>query len=192
MLRRRIGNINSGAGRLNKFRENIETLGDARRVDPHGFDSRLPRDGFRQRPRPSGGYTTQAYYQSMLGGEAMTARRQAYADQEGELVQLGYLSELGGDFALGHMFYNMAYGVTPPPSASYPASGERGLGPSSVASIEGGSSDMSDAGSSDVSDGGSPGVSNGSSDFLSSYRLRRLDMSYVHTFERTAVDANSV
>jgi hypothetical protein len=120
----------------------------------------------------------------MLGGGAMTAAQQAYADQEGELRQLGYLSELGGDFALGQMFYHIAYGVTPPASASDSVSGESDLGPSSSASIGGGSSDgsdggasdasdgsssdVSDGGSSDVSDGGSSDGSDGGSDYLSS------------------------
>jgi PEP-CTERM motif len=116
---------------------------------------------------PSGGYSTQAYYQSMLGGGAMTAAQQAYADQEGELRQLGYLSELGGDFALGQMFYHIAYGVTPPSSASDSVSGEGGLGPSSIASIEGGSSGVSDGGSSGASSGGSSDGSD-SSAFYSS------------------------
>lgn len=102
---------------------------------------------------PSGGYTTQAYYQYLLGGGAMTAAQQAYADQEGELRQLGYLSELGGDFALGQMFYHIAYGVTPPPSASDSVTGGSGLGPSSIASIESGPSDVGDGGSSGASDG---------------------------------------
>ena len=64
---------------------------------------------------PSGGYTTLAYYQSMLGGQPMTAAQQAYADQQDQLRQLGYQSELGGDFALGQILYHIAYGITPPP-----------------------------------------------------------------------------
>ena len=72
---------------------------------------------------PSGGYTTQAYYQSMLGGQPMTAAQQAYADQQDQLRQLGYQSELGGDIALGQIFYHIAYGITPPPSALDLASG---------------------------------------------------------------------
>jgi len=32
---------------------------------------------------PSGHYTTQAYYQGMLGGQPMTAAQQAYADRRG-------------------------------------------------------------------------------------------------------------
>jgi hypothetical protein len=59
---------------------------------------------------PSGRYTSQAYYQAMLGGQPMTAAQQAYADQEDQLRQLGFRSELGGDIALGQMFYRMAYG----------------------------------------------------------------------------------
>jgi PEP-CTERM motif len=62
---------------------------------------------------PSGGYTSQAYYRAMLGGQTMTAAQQAYADQEDQLRQLGFQSELGGDFALGQSFYQMAYGLTP-------------------------------------------------------------------------------
>jgi hypothetical protein len=67
---------------------------------------------------PSGRYTSQAYYQGMLGGQPMTAAQQAYADQEDQLRLLGFLSELGGDFALGQIFYHMAYGITPPPPSS--------------------------------------------------------------------------
>jgi hypothetical protein len=108
---------------------------------------------------PSGGYTSQAYYQAMLGGQPMTAGQQAYADQEDELRQLGYRSELGGDFALGQMFYHMAYGITlpPPPSALDSANGGSGLGSSSTApgGLGAGSSDGSDAGSSYGSDAGS-------------------------------------
>jgi hypothetical protein len=63
---------------------------------------------------PSGRYTGQAYYQAMLGGQPMTAGQQVYADQEDELRQLGFRAELGGDFALGQMFYHMAYGMAPP------------------------------------------------------------------------------
>jgi hypothetical protein len=75
---------------------------------------------------PSGHYTTQAYYQGMLGGQPMTAAQQAYAGQEDQLRLLGFLSELGGDFALGQTFYHMAYDITPPPplSALDLASGE--------------------------------------------------------------------
>jgi len=67
---------------------------------------------------PSGGYTSQAYYQGMLGDQPMTAAQQAYADQEDHLRLQGFLSELGGDIALGQSFYHMAYGITPPPPAS--------------------------------------------------------------------------
>jgi hypothetical protein len=67
---------------------------------------------------PSGGYTSQVYYQSMLGGQPMTAAQQAYSNQEDQLRQMGFLSELGGDIALGQIFYHMAYGITPPPSPS--------------------------------------------------------------------------
>ena len=67
---------------------------------------------------PSGGYTSQAYYQDMLGGQPMTAAQQAYSNQEDQLRQLGFLSEFGGDFALGQMFYHIAYGISPPPPPS--------------------------------------------------------------------------
>ena len=73
---------------------------------------------------PSGGYTTQAYYQGMLGGQPMTAAQQAYAGQQDQLRQFGFLSEMGGDIALGQIFYHIAYGITPPPSALDLASGE--------------------------------------------------------------------
>jgi hypothetical protein len=104
---------------------------------------------------PSGGYTTQAYYQARLGGQPMTAAQQAYADQEDELRQLGFRAELGGDFALGQMFYHMAYGVTPPASAADSVGGQTGLGRSSDG-LAGGSSGASAAdgfssGSDDVS-----------------------------------------
>jgi hypothetical protein len=99
---------------------------------------------------PSGRYTSQAYYQAMLGGQPMTAAQQVYADQEDQLRQLGFLSELGGDMALGQMFYHMAYGVAPPPSALDLVGGESGLGSSSTApsGLAAGSSGASDAGSS--------------------------------------------
>jgi PEP-CTERM motif len=63
---------------------------------------------------PSGGYTSQAYYRAMLGGQAMTAAQQAYADQEDHLRQLGFQPELGGDFALGQMLFHVAYGMAQP------------------------------------------------------------------------------
>ena len=53
---------------------------------------------------PSGGYSTQAYYQSMLGSQPMTAAQEAYANQEDQLRLLGFLSELGGDIPLGFVF----------------------------------------------------------------------------------------
>jgi hypothetical protein len=86
---------------------------------------------------PSGGYTSQAYYQNMLGGQPMTPAQQAYADQEDQLRLLGFLSELGGDIALGQSFYHMAYGIAPPPSA--PPS----ITPSGLVT---GASDVGDAG----------------------------------------------
>ena len=67
---------------------------------------------------PSGRYSSQAYYQGMLGGQPMTAAQHAYADQEDQLRLLGFLSELGGDIALGQIFYHIAYGITPPSPAS--------------------------------------------------------------------------
>jgi hypothetical protein len=83
---------------------------------------------------PSGGYTDQAYYQGMLGGQPMTAAQQAYADQEDQLRLLGFLSELGGDIPLGQIFYHIAYGITPPspPSPLDLASGEVTFAPPSV------------------------------------------------------------
>ena len=105
---------------------------------------------------PSGGYTSQAYYQAMLGGQPMTAAQQAYSDQEDQLRQLGFRSELGGDFALGQMFYHMAYGMMPP-SAPDSVSGGSGLGPSSIPPSDGGAagSDGSNAGYSYGSDASS-------------------------------------
>jgi PEP-CTERM motif len=105
---------------------------------------------------PSGGYTSLAYYQSVLGGQPMTAAQQAYSDQEDQLRQLGFLSELGGDSALGQMFYHIAYGIMPPSGLDL-VSGGSGLGPSSTTPSDGaaGSSSGSDAGSSSGSDAGS-------------------------------------
>jgi hypothetical protein len=89
---------------------------------------------------PSGGYTREA----MFDGQPMTAAQQAYADQEDQLRQAGFRAELGGDFALGQMFYHLAYGLTPPPSAPDSGSG----------SSDGGASGLSDGGSgSFISDG---------------------------------------
>ena len=65
----------------------------------------------------SGGYSSQAYYQGMVGGQPMTAAQQAYADQEDQLRLMGFQLELGGDAALGQLFYHIAYGLTPPSSA---------------------------------------------------------------------------
>jgi hypothetical protein len=97
---------------------------------------------------PSGGYTSEAYYQSMLGGQPMTAAQQAYADQQDQLRQLGYLSELGGDMALGQMFYHIAYGITPPPSALDLASGGGDPPPPSItpSGLISGASDVGDTG----------------------------------------------
>ncbi len=81
---------------------------------------------------PSGGYTSQAYYQSRLGSQPMTAAQQAYANQEDQLRRLGYLSELGGNIALGQVFYQIAYGITPPPSALDLAGGGSDLRPPST------------------------------------------------------------
>jgi hypothetical protein len=84
---------------------------------------------------PSGGYTSQAYYQGILGGQPMTAAQQAYANREDQLRLLGFLSELGGDIALGQIFYHIAYGIIPPPppSALDLASGGSDLRPPSIA-----------------------------------------------------------
>jgi PEP-CTERM motif len=103
---------------------------------------------------PSGRYTSQTYYQAMLGGQPMTAAQQAYADQEDQLRQLGFQSELGGDAALGQMFYRLAYGMAPP-SALDLVNGGSGLGSSSTApsGLGAGSSGASDGGSSYGSDG---------------------------------------
>jgi hypothetical protein len=108
---------------------------------------------------PSGGYSTQAYYQNMLGGQPMTAAQQAYADQQDQLRLQGYLSELGGDIALGQIFYHIAYGITPPPSALDLASGEGSdLGPPSItpSGLATGASDAGDTGDvlTDVGDTG--------------------------------------
>jgi hypothetical protein len=98
---------------------------------------------------PSGRYTSQAYYQVMLGGQPMTAAQQAYADQEDQLRQLGFLSELGGDLALGQIFYHIAYGIIPPPSALDLASGGSDLRPPSItpSGLVTGASDEGDTGS---------------------------------------------
>jgi hypothetical protein len=107
---------------------------------------------------PSGHYTTQAYYQGMLGGQPMTAAQQAYADQEDQLRQLGFLSELGGDFALGQIFYHMAYGITPPPplSAVDLASAGSDLSPPSItpSGLVTGAPDGGDTGSGLTTSGG--------------------------------------
>jgi hypothetical protein len=99
---------------------------------------------------PSGGYTSQAYYRAMLGGQTMTADQQAYADQEDQLRQLGFQSELGGDFALGQMLYQMAYGLTP----GSPSKG-LGFGRSSLAASSNRFRDSGYDGSSDSSPLGS-------------------------------------
>jgi hypothetical protein len=99
---------------------------------------------------PSGRYTSEAYYQVMLGGQPMTAAQQAYAGQEDQLRLLGFLSESGGDFALGQIFYHMAYGITPPPplSALDLASGGSDLPPPSItpSGLVAGASDGGDTG----------------------------------------------
>jgi hypothetical protein len=95
---------------------------------------------------PSGGYTSQAYYQSMLGSQPMTAAQQAYANHEDQLRLLGFLSELGGDIPFGQIFYHIAYGITPPPppSALDLASGEVTFAPPSItpSGLVTGASDM--------------------------------------------------
>jgi PEP-CTERM motif len=112
---------------------------------------------------PSGGYTSLAYYQSVLGGQPMTAAQQAYSDQEDQLRQLGFLSELGGDSALGQMFYHIAYGIMPPSGLDL-VSGGSGLGPSSTTPSDGAASSSSGsaAGSSSGSDAGSSSDDGGS------------------------------
>ena len=110
---------------------------------------------------PSGGYTTLAYYQSMLGGQPMTAAQQAYADQQDQLRQLGYLSELGGDIALGQIFYHIAYGITPPPSVLDLASGGGDPSPPSItpSGLVTGASDVGNTGAgSTLTTSGDPGV----------------------------------
>jgi hypothetical protein len=110
---------------------------------------------------PSGRYTSEAYYQGMLGGQPMTAAQQAYAGQEDQLRLQGFLSELGGDIALGQIFYHMAYGITPPPSALDLASAGSDLSPPSTtpSGLVTGASDVGDTGAgltgaSDVVDAG--------------------------------------
>ena len=110
---------------------------------------------------PSGGYTTQAYYQSILGGQPMTAAQQAYADQQDQLRQLGYQSELGGDIALGQIFYHIAYGITPPPSALDLVSGGSDPPPPSItpSGLVTGASDVGYTGAgSTLTTSGDPGV----------------------------------
>jgi hypothetical protein len=99
---------------------------------------------------PSGGYTSEAYYQGMLGGQPMTAAQQAYADQEDQLRLQGFLSELGGDIALGQIFYHIAYGITPPPSAlDLPSAGsDPSITPSGLVT---GASDVGDTGAGQTS-----------------------------------------
>jgi PEP-CTERM motif len=63
---------------------------------------------------PSGGYTSQEYYQGMLGGQPMTSAQQDYSGQEDQLRLLGFQAELSGDFALGQMFFRVAYGMGSP------------------------------------------------------------------------------
>ena len=110
---------------------------------------------------PSGGYTSQAFYQGMLGGQPMTAAQQSYAEQEGQLRQLGYLSELGGDIALGQIFYHIAYGITPPPSALDLASGGSDLRPPSItpSGLGAGASDAGNTGAALTNGGYGTGAS---------------------------------
>jgi hypothetical protein len=106
---------------------------------------------------PSGRYTSQAYYQGMLGGQPMTAAQQGFSDQEDQLRLLGFLSELGGDMALGQIFYHIAYGITPPPppSALDLAGGGSDLPPPSItpSGLVTGASDVGDPGAG-LTDGG--------------------------------------
>ena len=116
---------------IERLRENLKTFDGACRPDPHRLDDLRRRDRPQQRFGPSGGYASQAYYQSMLGSQPMTAAQQAYANQEDQLRLLGFLSELGGDIPLGQIFYHIAYGITPPlpPPALDLASGGSDLNP---------------------------------------------------------------
>jgi hypothetical protein len=97
---------------------------------------------------PSGRYTSEAYYQVMLGSQPMTAAQQAYANQEDQLRLLGFLSESDGDFALGQIFYHMAYGITPPPPLSALDLAGGGVSPPSIApsGLVTGASDGADTG----------------------------------------------
>ncbi|HSU99918.1 MAG TPA: PEP-CTERM sorting domain-containing protein, partial [Roseiarcus sp.] len=111
---------------------------------------------------PSGHYTTLANYQATLGGQPMTAAQQAYAHQEDKLRLLGYMSELGGDFALGQIFYHTAYGVAPP-APDLASGGNGGLPPSvTPGGLGDGGSDRVDTVSSVVdlvgSNGGDGGI----------------------------------
>jgi hypothetical protein len=94
---------------------------------------------------PSGGYTSQEYYQGMLGGQPMISAQQDYADQEDQLRLLGFQSELGGDFALGQIFFRMAYGMASPQ-------------PWSALNLAGGGSDVLPPSITGGSDGGYGGV----------------------------------
>jgi PEP-CTERM motif len=108
---------------------------------------------------PSGGYTSQAYYQVMLGGQPMTAAQQAYSNQQDQLRLLGFLTEFGGDIPLGQIFYHIAYGITPPlpPSTLDLANGGSDLPPPFVTpgGLVAGASDAGATGSvgADVDDG---------------------------------------
>jgi hypothetical protein len=108
---------------------------------------------------PSGGYTSQAYYQVVLGGQPMTAAQQAYSNQEDQLRDMGFLSEWGGNIALGQIFYHIAYGLAapPPPSTLDLASGGSDLPPPFVTpgGLVAGASDAGATGSvgADVDDG---------------------------------------
>jgi hypothetical protein len=108
---------------------------------------------------PSGGYTSQAYYQVVLGGQPMTAAQQAYSNQEDQLRDMGFLSEWGGNIALGQIFYHIAYGLAapPPPSTLDLASGGSDLPPPFVTpgDLVAGASDAGATGSvgADVDDG---------------------------------------
>jgi hypothetical protein len=109
----------------------------------------------------------------MLGSQPMTAAQQAYSNQENQLRQMGSLSELGGDIALGQMFYHIAYGVNAPspPSALDLASGGSNLARSFItpSGLVAGASDMGYTGTA-VTDGGYDGsllaLDNGSTDNL--------------------------
>ena len=106
---------------------------------------------------PSGGYGSVAYYEGMLGGQPMTTAQQTYADQEDQLRLLGFLSELGGNIALGQIFYHIAYGITPPSlSSALDLASGGGDPPIPSGGLVTGGSDVGSTGAG-LTDGGSTG-----------------------------------